>query len=172
MKKIILLFFILFVQFYLQAQNQEKITGDFKIYHVKIRLRTQEKIKGYLFAVTDSTITVSNSPYKNDYKVGNYKTTVYLRSQIEWVKAYYKSGGFAGGVIGLLIGGGVGYKAGQARRKRILFNRKNLPTKGLFVGSALGATIGALIGRRGVSRVSNSTQRTIRRLKARAIKKN
>ncbi len=172
MKKIILLFFILFVQSHLQAQTQEKIAGDFKIYHVKMMLRSHEKIKGYLFAVTDSTITISNSPYKNDYKVGNYKTTVYLLSQIEWVKAYYRPGGLAGGVLGLLIGGGVGYKAGQARRKRILFNRKNLPTKGLFVGSAVGATIGGLIGRRGVSRVSNSTKRTIRKLKVRAIKKN
>jgi len=164
------------VQSHLQAQNQEKITNDFTIYTVKLLLHNQEKVKGALFQVTDSTITISNSMSIDDYKIGNYTTTEYPINQIKWVKAYRRTRKvLASGMVGLLVGGAIGYKIGSARksliRNRRYLIKRNHPTKGLFIGSVIGATVGVLIGRNGVSRMSNSRAKTIRKLKRRAIKK-
>jgi len=173
MKKIILLIIVLFVHTHLQAQKQEKITTDFTIYEVTLMLHNQEKVEGVLFQVTDSTITVSNSISRYDYKLGNYHTTEYSLNQLIWVKASSRSGsgGLVGGMVGGLIGGAAGFMIGKSRRRKLFYSRINQPARGLFVGSAVGATIGALLSRNNVSRMSNSRAKTIRKLKRRAIKR-
>ncbi len=179
MKKLILLLVILIFQLQLYAQQQEKITASFKLYKVKMLLRSEEKVDAILYSVTDSTITVSNSVRIKDYRLGTYTTKEYRLDEIQWVKAYRRKGGWGSGMVGLIVGGGVGLAIGKHRNEKLAYEKlaygkflvKNRKTKGLVIGSVLGGTIGAMIGRHGVSRLSNHRDRLLRRLKRRAIKK-
>ncbi len=175
MKKIVLFIVILLVQSQLQAQNQEKITTDFTIYQVGLWLKgSSETISGVLFSVDDSTLTISNSSRKYDYANGDYTTTVYQLDQILEVTSKRLRGGGIGAVIGLVGGGVTGAVIGK--KKKFFLGKYRTPyrkaTKYAAIGGAIGGTLGLIIGRKGIRGVPTPDSKVLRKLKARAIKKN
>ena len=178
MKKIILLSLILIaVQSQLMAQSQEKITTKYTIYKVKMMLHSQEKVEGFLFHVTDSTITISNSGNKYDYFSGNYEKVKYRIDQINWVKVHRKDGGGLGSMLGAVVGGKIGYDISKGVRTRSYkgvtykaYKRKLF--KGGAIGVVVGGSLGVLIGRRSLRRDLSNPAPLLRKLKRRAIKKN
>jgi len=171
MKKIILLIIILIVQLHLQAQNQEKITEDFKIYQVKLWIKgTTSLIKGVLYSVDDSTLTISKSSSKYDYIDGNYTTTVYRLDQILEVTSSRNGGGtglilglVGGGVIGGVIGKGKNYGFHQTTNRKI--------ARYATIGGFVSGTLGLIIGRKWIRGVPEPNSKMLWKLKRRAIKR-
>ncbi|HVG14929.1 MAG TPA: hypothetical protein VM935_08210 [Chitinophagaceae bacterium] len=121
-----------------------------KIYIVDIYLSGSGATKGYLQAITDTTLQLSSREKLFGYN--SYDVSVPYH-QVEHL-SLHKKGSIRGGLLtGALLGGAVGAIAGLALNKSctncVIDSRvgRNLIT-GLTIGLPLGAAIGYLIGRR------------------------
>jgi hypothetical protein len=137
----------------LSAQDVPEKT---KIYRTWISLNNEPyKIKGSLYQVNDSSILVSNSFIIQDYSQGRYETVELHLENIMKIKTRKKNsvgnGALVGAISGFVIGGLIGYAAGDDSCPSgswciISFTAEE---KAVMLGvplSIFGAGIGALIG--------------------------
>ncbi len=173
MKRLLILIIALQVQSILLAQNQEKITTNFAMYQVDLWLKgTTDLTSGILFSVNDSTMTISDSSSKYDYKTGNYTTTVYRLDQIWEVHSHKIRGGGIGVVAGLAGGGLIGGLVGKSKESKVNYYPKKTrkAIKYGAIGGLIGGALGLIIGHQGVKGAPTPNSKVLRKLKEHAIK--
>ena len=70
-----------------QLMAQEKITTNFSVKKVRIRLKenSNKLIKGALFSINDSTIVIANTLHKKDFRNGDYSLKEYRLADVKFI---------------------------------------------------------------------------------------
>jgi hypothetical protein len=151
MKASILLFLLIFLCFSLLGQA---IPDTFKIYRVEVKgMDKSYNLKGALYAVTDSSILISNSFLKEDYYSKNYDVSPILVNTIENLKVRrngsVKKGALIGLVSGALTGIIIGHAAGDDQCDGFCVMSFSAGDKAAMAGiglGILGVSVGAIAG--------------------------
>lgn len=123
-----------------------------KLYKTWISLNnSSDKIKGVLYEVQDSSITVSNSVFREDYVTNNLKLSKISYNKIDNLKVRAKNnvgkGALIGSITGMLTGVIIGLIAGDDPEDYILST--SAEEKAVIAGVTLGiggAAVGAMCG--------------------------
>ncbi|MFH1296583.1 MAG: fibrobacter succinogenes major paralogous domain-containing protein [Bacteroidota bacterium] len=135
------------------SQAQTDSVALNKFYHTWIIPKPGLRgMSGILFEVKDSSVMVSDSPWKNDYYTGDYDVSEFDIKNIDVIKVRRQGKGFAllvGGVSGLVVGGVVSavYSKNLAENihpVRFLFGGFLLPVIPIMVSTGIGLGVGAI----------------------------
>ena len=134
----------------LLLSNGEK---RFKIYKTWVSLNNDPKIlKGVLYEIKDSSILVSNSIIKEDYKTGKFELLKIDYQNIDIVKTRVNNslglGILKGAVAGFAIGALIGILSGDDNPDEIYFpsTAERKAVVGGIILSLIGGNIGAMVG--------------------------
>jgi len=167
MKTIAMLLFILIGMITpLQAQTDSISLNKF--YHTWIIPNQGHKVmSGILYEIKDSSVMVSNSPWKKDYYEGKYKVSEFDISNIDVIKVRRQGKGFAiliGGVSGMILGGVISAAYMNHLIKNmnpwgLLFGGYMLAAIPMIVSTGCGLGVGAIIASKKTIAVKGSQEK-------------
>jgi hypothetical protein len=139
---------ILMLCFFISTSAQDSIKHKIKIYKTWITLikPPASNINGYLHEIKDSSILISNSPFKQDYLAGNSKITSIDYRNIDLVKTRRLNNIGWGALIGSSTGFVVGATVIGFVARGMGFLTTSSAIFGGFVFAVFGAGTGSLVG--------------------------